>query len=214
MNQSSVPPSIYFESEILTVPRLDTLGIDEKLYLSSNTEPLVTEGQWINRGDKILEIRIHYFPNFEKPRFFWQSDDFMTEIFELKSPVAGLVLFARRNNGTSPREDQPFILVPKDEPPLTKYIAQSFFDDVSRFLVDKWFLLLKNKGGLGSKDYIRKGEFYSKEDIAFPKIPLELPELIVDINSLHIGGILKQNANRLRSEYLDLRDKLLHLVKG
>ena len=210
MKESNVPKNIFFEKQILVLPTLIKLGIDDRLYHSTHLDTELKMGQWIERGDNIMKISITKFKNKNKPSLFWQSDKIINESFELKSPTAGLVISVMRNDGVIGWK-LPIILIPRNEPPIHNHYVNDFYKDVLFAIYRDWKIMLKNDRN--KNKIFRVGEFFENENIPIPETPLEMPQIIFEFPDGHWEGALVSNIHNLRSEFLDLRDKLFHLVE-
>lgn len=221
MKVSEVPQSIRFGTDIVTIPTFQKAGLDEKLYCRGTIKSALRIGQWINRDDELLAITLHVYSMPQKPKYFWSKDLTYPISFSLKSPVSGLVIglqdeyigyYAQYAMGKEPlvygnKSIFPVLLLPKDEPPLNIYRLE-FYNEYSKVLNQEWRLLQFSHR---DKGYTRFSESFSESELRFVKGEVKLPALLSTF--VKDQWPLESNIQNLRTGYLDLRDKLVHLVR-
>lgn len=207
---SNVPSSIYFDRQVMILPTLYRLGLEKSLCQSATISTSLERGQWVNRDEVIMTVNIHQYEKDHKPKFFWQEEKTLSRPFELKSPGAGLVIAI--NSGDAVIDQTlPVILFPKDEPPLNDFYLSHFYDAVFDSIRNSWRRMITQNPMSG--DWMRLGEHPEKKELKIPGTPFKLPQTFFDFKEARDHKHLVHNVQKCRSAYLDLRDKLLHLVK-
>ena len=208
MNKSQVPENIFFGNQIFTFPTFSAIGWDMKIIWQIHPQTDLEIGRWLYRDDTIVEVRVTLYHNIDKPKLPWNKDSTYERNFILKSPISGLVIgmqYESVTNLSGRLRFFPIILIPKNEPPYHKF-RLDFYNELNELFNSRWELIQSptNKG------LIRLSERFSKEEINLKPEQLELPKLI---DSYPEYSNMSGNIQNLRAYNLDLRDKLLHLVK-
>ncbi len=221
-----VPSSIYFDSELLFIPKFTEVGIPLYLGGFGQLESQVTVGQWVNRGDLLLKTKYIIYSSDQKPRFPFVKDKTFDFNVSLLSPVSGLVLQLRKehvcfwwNYGFwyEEKEVLPVILIPRDEPPQNNS-ELSFFREIGNKLRHNWQRVQNEY----QRKCVRLGEVMHKLE---PKDKYETA--VKTISAFHHPRLsqfetrqmtsqdykLLRNIQKFRADDLVLRDKLAHLTK-
>lgn len=219
---SNVPKSIFFGNKVLIMPTFAELGFDNKLSSRALLKSNVKVGQWINRDDELFELTLKIYSADKKPKYFWQSDLTFDVKIEMKSPVSGLVVHLKEDNigyytpypmGRTPmvygnKGFFPVILLPDNEPPMNDYYFKEFYLRYWDVLSDCWSLIQFSHR---DKGYVRMNEVYDKDELRFISNVPEIENVIHSFNPKDYAT--SRNIQSLRTDYYDLRDKLLHLVE-
>ena len=224
---ATTPTSIHFSDEVLTVPSFAEVGVPEDIAMLGLIKGLASVGQWINRGDPLATAVYHVF-NYESRRLWGLvSDPLWSHEITLRSPVAGLVVDLREEVTTEfqpwgvyyeRRPALPIILLPQDEPPQ-EYGELSYYREVGSFLQCNWRCLRLYVRGEDS--FIRLHEQAAGPANAMWRDHLER---LKNCGKLALGRfamrkvtsedrVIIDRVNRLRTQDLVLRDKLLHIAR-
>lgn len=229
-NEKKVPGNIFFDDRLMFVPTYDEAGIPRDLGALGRISVKVKLGQWVSRGETLLEVEFSYFKFEQKPSrwqaLFWEDKDpKLSKTFELKSPASGLVLGFRelRMNEAivyihTIENILPVLLLPKDEPSISNY-RLGYLEDIGLFLGYKWpFLLFPHVHGyyqrLGERAKEKDGEQYWSHSIQkilkFKRVAIEsFPVYSFREYSRQFLHVIQD----LRAHDLELRDKLVHLTR-
>jgi hypothetical protein len=156
-----VPETITFGSHCVEVPELEKAGIPAALAMLSIVENKVEIGDWVQRGQLLVEASLPVFDRREPPSrtLFWAKDSFTYLKYQLYSPVSGLVLDMRKqlsayhdqyaDSGKSlcygENEVRPVLLIPDDEPPPGEW-SYSYYRPLYRSLRANYWQLLYSHG--------------------------------------------------------------------
>lgn len=239
MNSSNVPSSITFGKKILYIPTLEEVGIPlaglstvlmEKELLNRRWNG----GYWVNRGEKLLTYNYYAFI-YEKLNFFDRIrgiDPTTSVTFTITSPISGLVIANRDEDSVDPNganglryeyckeKSLPIILVPNDEslPDENNFYE---YDSVASWLKHYFPLLpFRDRSNISAgrlKDYMARNESAAKafskdrEMLINRKSENYKDYLIKEITADDFEVI--RNLEKARNEFVDLRDKLVHLTR-
>jgi len=228
MNDKKTPSNIKFSSKVLRFPSLRDFGIDEKITVRLNVESKFEIGNWVERNDEVAIIEVMLYEKKEKPKSFFKSDNTTVWTFSFKSPISGLVIgqkqdyLAQNSYGYSlffTRNVFPVLLVPEYEPQPTEFNSTAY-SDLWKTLSIEWprmYTWDRDKGD------IRIGELYAKDQISNNESQPEFETILEDFSQAadkeyraewwSSTDIYRSTIEHLRANNLDLREKLLHLVK-
>lgn len=224
MQKSNVPESIFFDKNIFSFPSFEDIGLDRKLARLGVVEPLVQTGDWVERNSPLLKIHLTAYNEFDKPNYFWKKDNTFTAVYELKSPIAGLVIdlkeamiayYSNYPTGVTPlvyglEKVFPVLLVPREEPRWTEDFFR-FYGKVYDFYRQHWDV---TRYSHRDKGYIRLKEQFLEKDFDPPLSEMSRPSTFFEHPTEYsYPNDLFHNIEKLRAEYVDLRDKLLHLIR-
>lgn len=218
-NKKKVPPSIYFDRELLLVPTLSIGGITDLTDCVVCT-PMVEIGDWVDRGDVLLTATVHNYRKAGKPWF--QEDPWDKTPIILRSPVSGLVLDQLRGNGAYYMEGRPgfnfgtvscfpALLLPKHEPPQNCQ-EMRFYSSLRSVLAENLETLVRcSDRDLG---YSRLKELSSEAERGniLERFRGAKTNDKFEVRAIRSSDHLQHNIDGLRSYDLILRDKLLHLA--
>ena len=224
-----VPPSIFFDYDLLLVPTLQEVGIPDELAGLGRYHPEVKLGQWVTRGEPLVAAHISFYQREQKPWWSWLTDDPVWSIDPtLMSPVSGLVVDFRRQRTrihapwgvvyVGEENVLPVLLIPRDEPPQD-YWRLAFYGEIGTALRDHWKLLPYYSGHadlrarLGQVGDDLQGSWRDAlRCIAEFREPCR-EEFEVRPMS-HQDKAIVSNVQSMRAYDLILRDKLLHLTNN
>ena len=228
MNQEKkiVPESISFGDDVMIFNAINELGLDEKLTERLEVESNFEIGNWITAGEELLRIKVHYYDRESKPKWSLRSDTTSTKEFSFNSPVSGLVIgfknlyLADNSFGYtlfSPKKTFPTILLPYNEPIIENNIENIYTDFRNSLIHYKQRLCTWTE----AKGYTRLGDAYNDNDILIKQANLgkgwEVKKYadIVDVTTRSENRsythVYQSTINKLRSNSLQLRDKLMHI---
>lgn len=229
MSNRKTPVNIEYGTQVLKLPALRDLGLDEKITTEGKVETKVEIGDWVERNQELVKVTYYYYQNEEKPRWFFNSDKLEHFEVTLNSPINGLVIGFRRDYLVDspgeylygPQHTFPILLVPKREPLLNRDISEPFYHYLRESLLAIWERIwFYDKGTDG---YARLGQIYPEIQSSNTA---ESPDL--SLNTVNIFDLLDKNERTswgtetelsanvieyLRANDLDLRDKLFHIVE-
>ncbi|MEM9649915.1 MAG: hypothetical protein AAF969_15660 [Bacteroidota bacterium] len=239
MNSSTVPSSVTFGKKVLFIPSLEEIdiplaGLSTVLVEKKFFDRRYQGGYWVNRGDELLTYNYYAFTK-EKTSFFEKLkgiDSTTTATFTIKSPISGLVIANRDEDSVDPNgayglryeyckeKSLPVILVPNDEsiPDMSNFYE---YDRMVSWLKYYFFLLpFRDRSRLHAerlKDYMNRHESASigfskdKEMLSKRNSDSHKEYRIREITSSDFQVI--QNIQKSRNEFIDLREKLVHLSR-
>jgi hypothetical protein len=226
-----VPESINFGLSCVEAPELGAAGVPDFLAKFPVIESKVEIGDWVQRGQVIMQAKLPVFDRAEAPPryLFWIEDSFTYLTFELRSPVCGLVItlspLTCAYHGEAWATDsgrslcygenyvRPVILLPDDEPPPTNW-DWSFYGNVSQSIRINFNQLLWSQ----KRGYVRlvdaSNGLYEQEQgavSAFRANDSPRPELIPRV--VPIEQIMRADRfiGEMRAHNLVLRRKLKHI---
>ena len=232
-NRKSVPRSITFDDLLLLLPRFEEVGIPSRLGMLGELQPLVEEGQWVERGEPLLRA-VYPFYKHRKRKLWHFEDTWESKEATLSSPTHGLVIGFHEETA---RDEQqwgtyysdlkvlPILLIPKNEPAPETW-PLNFYIEVAQILGQNWGRLRYHQTS-GS-------EFRLAEAVENPNLGWQ-PDIrrILEFNGPTLGQFsqerlshmrtdesltvltnrLLDNIQQLRKADLKLREKLAHMVR-
>jgi hypothetical protein len=239
ISTSNVPGSITFGKKALFIPSLKEVGIPVAGLAMVTMEPGLHDhryqgGRWVRRGEALLSYRFNAFTT-EKESFFDKIrgiQNTTSHTWTIVSPVNGLMLSCR-DEWTSEYNPHvrllyhgidtpllPVLLIPDDEPLPDKtnfYTYENMASWVSYYLNFLVFRHASESSGGRLRDYITKSEWVKNQLPNYQKA-LEARHNdsynSYDIREIEPGdGQMISNIQSMRSKYLDLREKLVHLSR-
>lgn len=223
----TVPPNIHFGGDLLFVPTFEEAGIPGMLARQAAVKSHVRIGQWVNRGELLIEANLRLYHSDRKPLLPIFPDSMWTATVGLQSPVSGLVVDEREETVADPAEwgtvytrtmrVLPVILVPRDEPPQEEWRLH-YFHEIGIILRDQWRLLADSHKGTR---FIRLGERHAQsqnrelQEAVDAMQGFERPRLeAFEVRAMTAGDErILRIVQGLRAYNLVLRDKLVHLTK-
>lgn len=223
----TVPTTIHFGSDLLFVPTFEEAGIPGMLGRQAAVNSHVRVGQWVNRGELLIQASLRLYHRDRKPLLPIFPDSMWTATVLLQSPVSGLVVDQREETvadlaewgsvNTRTMPVLPVLLVPQDEPPQEEWRLY-YFREIGIILRDQWRLLAENHAGTR---FIRLGERHAQlqsrelQEAIDAMQGFERPRLnAFEVRAMRAGDKrILRIVQGLRAYDLVLRDKLVHLTK-
>lgn len=224
---STVPSNIHFSGDLLYVPTFEEVGIPGMLGRLVAVQSRVRAGQWVNRGEPLIEARLRLYHSDRRPRLAIFPDPMWTATVQLQSPVSGLVVDQRTETVADPAEwgtvytrampVLPVLLVPQDEPPQEEWRLH-YFLEIGIILRDQWRMLAYNHEGTR---FIRLGDRLAQlpnkelQEAIDAMHSFKQPRLdAFEVRAMRAGDErILRTVQGLRAYDLILRDKLVHLTK-
>ena len=236
MDTSNVPSSVTFGKKVLFIPTLEEVGVP-----LAGLGTLIMEkelhnrrysgGYWVKKGEKLFTYNFYAFSK-EKSSFFEKlkgEDPTTSASYTITSPINGLVIANRKEytvdpNGASGLRYEycteralPIILVPNDEPlPNPNNFYE--YNSIASWL-DYYFYLLpiRDRSNIRPerlRSYISRNEnsFDKDKDMLSKRERDDYKDYLIREVTKSDYEIIR-NVQELRSEFLDLRDKLVHISR-